>query len=261
MESIDYGVCRLAVVPVRKESSDLSEQVTQLLFGDHYEVLSASKDKKWLQIKITSDQCEGWLDAKQHHTITKEYFDQVNLVDFKITTEVSSWILYKKNPLSIVMGSIVPISASELFKMEEQFAFNGESKALSLRRDFDFIRSIALRYLHSPHQWGGKSPFGIDAAGFTQMVFKMGGYSLSRLLKQQVLQGKKINSLAETKPGDLAFFQDKDGKITHTGILLEEDKIIHVSGRVRIDHLLEEGILNQETKIFSHTLSVLRRII
>jgi len=261
MESIDYGVCRLAVVPVRKESSDLSEQVTQLLFGDHYEVLSASKDKKWLQIKITSDQCEGWLDAKQHHTITKEYFDQVNLVDFKITTEVSSWILYKKNPLSIVMGSIVPISASELFKMEEQFAFNGESKALSLRRDFDFIRSIALRYLHSPHQWGGKSPFGIDAAGFTQMVFKMGGYSLSRLLKQQVLQGKRINSLAETKPGDLAFFQDKDGKITHTGILLEEDKIIHVSGRVRIDHLLEEGILNQETKIFSHTLSVLRRII
>lgn len=261
MESIDYGVCRLAVVPVRKESSDLTEQVTQLLFGDHYEVIRASKDKKWLHIKMAADQCEGWLDVNQHHTITSEYFDQINLADFKITIEVSSWILYKKNPLAIVMGSIVPISASELFKMEEQFAFNGESKALSQRRDFDFIKMIALRYLHAPHQWGGRSPYGIDAAAFSQLVFKIGGYSLPRFLSQQVLHGKKVDSLSQTKPGDIVFFQDKAGKIIHTGILLEEDKIIHVLGRVRIDHLLEEGILNQETKIFSHTLSSFRRII
>lgn len=261
MESIDYGVCRLSVVPVRKESSDLTEQVTQLLFGDHYEVIKPSKDKKWLQIRIVFDQCEGWIDSSQHHTITKEYFDQINLVDFKITTEVSSWILYKKNPLSIVMGSIVPIAASELFKMEEQFAFNGESKAMSQRRDFEYIKSIALRYLHSPHQWGGKSPFGIDAAALMQMVFKIGGYSLPRTLRLQSQAGKKVNSLAGTKPGDVAFFQDKEGKIVHAGLLLDEDKIIHSSGRVRIDHLLEEGILNHETKIYSHALSVIRRIL
>ncbi|HEY5824980.1 MAG TPA: NlpC/P60 family protein, partial [Cyclobacteriaceae bacterium] len=189
MEAIDYGVCRLAVVSVRKESSEVSEQVTQLLFGDHYEVRSQSKDKKWLRVRVAYDQYEGWLDVKQHHTISKDYFDQINLADFKITTEITSWILYKKNPLSIVMGSIVPISASELFKMEEQFAFNGESKSLGQRRDFEYLKSIALRYMHSPYQWGGKSPFGLDASGFTQMVFKIAGYTLQREVNQQMQQG------------------------------------------------------------------------
>jgi len=261
MEVADYGVCRLAVVPVRKDHSDFSEQVTQLLFGDHYEVLSYSKDKHWLQIRIAFDQCEGWLDARQHHSIAKEYFDQINLVDFKITTEITSWILYKKNPLSIVMGSIVPISASELFKMEEQFAFNGESKSLGQRRDFDFLKSIALRYIHSPYTWGGKSPFGIDASGLVQMVFKIAGYNLSRETSRQMQQGKAVKSLTEAKPGDIAFFQDREGKQAHIGILLDDDKIIHSSGRVRIDHLMEDGILNTETKIFTHSLQSIRRIL
>jgi gamma-D-glutamyl-L-lysine dipeptidyl-peptidase len=261
MEVTDYGVCRLAVISIRKEHNDFSEQISQLLFGDHYEVLNHSKDKRWLYIRIAFDQCEGWLDAKQHHSISKEYFEQINLTDFKITTEITSWILYKKNPLSIVMGSIVPISASELFKMEEQFAFNGESKSLGQRRDFDFLKSIALRYLHSPYQWGGKSPFGIDASGLVQMIFKIAGYNLHREANKQLHQGKPVQDIGEARPGDIAFFQDNEGKLIHTGILLDDDKIIHSSGRVRVDHLMEEGILNIETKVFTHTLQSLRRIL
>jgi gamma-D-glutamyl-L-lysine dipeptidyl-peptidase len=259
-ETIDYGVCRLAVVPIRKEPNDLTEQMTQLLFGDHYEVTESSKDKKWFRIRVFGDQSEGWMDAKQHHAITKDYFDQINLVDFKITTEVTSWILYKKNPLSIVMGSIVPISASELFKIEEQFAFNGESKSSGQRRDFEFLKSVALRYLHAPFQWGGKSPFGIDASGFVQMVFKISGYSLFRNSQQQSQQGKSIKNVSEAKPGDLVFFHGKDNKINHSGILLDDAKIIHSFGRVRIDHLMEEGILNTESKIFTHSFNSIRRI-
>jgi hypothetical protein len=261
METMEYGVCRLAVVSVRREASDIAEQVTQLLFGDHYEVINQSKDKRWLRIRTAFDQYEGWLDARQHHSISKDYFDQVNLADFKITTEITSWILYKKNPLSIVMGSIVPISASELFKMEEQFAFNGESKSLGQRRDFEFLKSIALRYMHAPYQWGGKSPFGIDASGFVQMVFKIAGYSLQRESNQQMQQGKMVKDFTEAKPGDLAFFHDKDGKGVHVGILLEEDKIIHASGRVRIDHCMEDGILSSESRIFTHTSHLFRRIL
>jgi hypothetical protein len=134
MEVIDYGVCRLALVSIRKEPRDAAEQVTQLLFGDHYEVTGTSEDKRWLRIVIYADRAEGWLDARQHHTISREYFDQINQTDFKITTEVASPVLYKKSPLTIVMGSIVPISNSELFKIEEQFAFNGEAKGLGQRR-------------------------------------------------------------------------------------------------------------------------------
>ena len=261
MEPAEHGVCRLAVVPVRIDHRDAAEQVSQLLFGDHYEVLSMSADKRWTHIRIYADQCEGWLDTRQHHVISKEYFDQINQTDYKITLDIASPVLYKKSPLTIVIGSIVPISSSELFKIEEQFAFNGESKSLGQKRDIDFLRTVAKKYFSSPHQWGGKSPFGIDASGFVQMVYKMTGYALQRDVHQQSIQGKKIKSHGEAKPGDLAFFSEKGGTVNHVGIILDEEKIIHSYGQVRIDLLTEEGILNPETKIYSHLLHSIRRII
>ena len=261
MVPLDFGVCRLAVVPVRIDHRETSEQVTQLLFGDHYEVLSISADKKWVYIKIYFDQCEGWLEMKQHHAISKEYFDQINQTEYKITTEIASTVLYKKSPLTIVMGSIAPISNSELFKIEEQFAFNGESKGLGQRRDFDFLKTIAKKYFSSPYQWGGKSPFGIDETGFVQMAYKITGYSLPRNLSQQALAGKKIKTFEESKAGDLAFFSEKGGAATHVGIILDDGRIIHSFGQVRIDNITEEGILNPETKIYTHLLHSIRRVI
>ncbi len=261
MEILGYGVCRLSLVPVRAETSHQAEQVTQLLFGDHYEIIDQSSDRKWLKVKIHFDQYEGWIDAKQHHAISKEYYEYLNQAEFKITTDVTSSILYNKSPQIILMGSMIPISSSELFKMEEQFAFNGEAKNLGQKREFDFSKSVAIKYLNSPYLWGGKSSFGIDCSGLVQMVFKICGYRLLRDSWQQANQGKPVKSLDQAKPGDLAFFKNEDEKINHVGILLEDDKIIHASGRVRIDHLNEEGILNMETKIYTHHLSHLRRVL
>ena len=251
----------MAVVPVRKDPREAGEQLTQLLFGDHYEVLDLSQDKKWLQIRIYSDHTVGWLDGKQHHSISKEYFEQINATDYKITTDIASAVLYKKNPLTIVMGSIVPISNSELFKIEEQFAFNGESKSLGQRRDVDYLKNIARKYLQAPCQAGGKSPFGIDPSGLVQMIFKITGYSLPRDIHQQSLAGKKMKSFDEALPGDLAFFYEKGNEVSHVGIILDGDKIIHASGHVRMDRITEEGILNPDTKIYTHLLHSIRRII
>jgi hypothetical protein len=259
-ENLDFGVCRLSLVPVRVESNDKAELTTQLLFGEHYEVLSVSKDKKWLKIRVHFDQYEGWIDVKQHHSITKEHFDYINRADFKITTDITTSILYNKIPLAILMGSIIPISGSELFKMEEQFAFNGESKSLGQKRDAEFLKITAKKYLNAPYQWGGKSPFGIDCSGFVQLVFKINGYRLLRDAEQQAKQGKAV-SFKEIQPGDLIFFKSKENKIVHVGIFLGDDKIIHASGKVRIDHLTEEGILHSESKVFTHSLSHVRRIL
>lgn len=258
-EIIDYGVCRLAIVPVRKDPADSAEQLTQLLFGDHYYVRSVSPDKKWLRVQIFFDQAEGWIDAKQHHTITSEYFEQINQADFKITMDVASTILYKKSPLTIVMGSIVPFSNAELFKIEEQLAFNGEAKSLGQRRDFEFLKSTAIKYLNAPYQLGGKSPFGIDAPGLVQMIFRIAGYPLPRDIAQMYAHGGR--KVEDPQPGDLAFFFTKQGGVNHMGLVLQEDKVIHCSGRVRIDHLNYEGILNPETKIYTHQLSGFRRIL
>jgi hypothetical protein len=261
MEEIDFGVCRLSVIAVRKEPAHQAEQVTQLLFGDHYGVQERSSNKKWMHIRIDFDGYEGWIDAKQHVAISKEYFNHINQAEFKITTDITSTLLYNKSPQMVLIGSIIPISSSELFRMEEQFAFNGEAKNAGQRREFEFMRAIALKYVNSPYQWGGKSPFGIDCSGFTQMVFKICGYKLLRDSTQQVHQGKAVESLAASKQGDLAFFANEKGRVSHAGILLSENKIIHASGRVRVDALTDEGILAAETGKITHLLTSIRRVL
>lgn len=259
MEITGYGVCRLSLVSVRKNPDMQGAVVTQLLFGDHYEVMQEKGD--WLNIRIHFDQMTGWIEAEQHHAITKEYFEQINNADFKITTDLASTILFKKNPLTILIGSVVPISNSELFKMEEQFAFNGESKSLGQKRDFEFLKHIAWKYLNAPHQQGGKSPFGMDGAGLVQVVFKICGYPLPRLAEQQRREGKKVKSLSESAPGDIVFLKKNGTTAATAGILLDEQRIIHVDGKVRMDQLMEDGILHAESKIYTHSVEAIHRIL
>jgi hypothetical protein len=247
-------------VPVRSDAGDKSEMVTQLLFGDHYEVVSHSKDRKWFKIRINFDQFEGWIDGKQHHGISREYYEYLNRAEFKITTDITSSILYNKSPQIILMGSMIPISSSELFKMEEQFAFNGEAKNVGLKREFEFMKNIAMKYLNAPYLWGGKSPFGIDCSGFVQMVFKICGYRLFRDSWQQANQGKSFKTPKQGKPGDLVFFKNAADRVHHVGILLELNRIIHCSGQVKIDLLTDEGI-STDTGILSHRFSHIRRIL
>ena len=223
--AIAFGICRLSIAPVREAANDRSEMVTQLLFGDHYTVLESSENNKWLKIKIEYDGYEGWIDVLQHHEIPQEYFRQVNSSDYKVSLDLTSSILYRKYPINIVIGSILPIATTELFKMEEQLAFNGEAKGLSLKREFDFLKSIALKYLNAPYLWGGRTPFGDRSAG------------------------------------DLAFFNNDKGDIIHVGIILNREEIIHASGKVRIDKLDEAGILNVTSNLRSHYLHSIRRIL
>jgi hypothetical protein len=260
MENIDFGVCRLSVVPVWDKPSGV-HQITQLLFGEHYRVLEKSDDKEWLKTQLAFDQVEGWISQSHHHSISPEFFEQIEASHFKIATDLVSTILYKKSPLPIVIGSIVPISSSELFKMDEQFAYNGEAKPLAQKREKEFLRMIAHRYLHATEVQGGKNPFGISAQGFVQMVFKICGYHLPWEINRMETSGKPVKDFHAREEGDLVFFtRNKDGK-PHVGIVLNDERVIHCHGHVRIDNLLEDGILNSDTRIYTHTLTLVRRLI
>jgi cell wall-associated NlpC family hydrolase len=159
------------------------------------------------------------------------------------------------------MGSVLPIAHTELFDLDEQFAFNGDAKNLGQKRDYEFIKTIALKYLNAPYMWGGKTPYGIDCSGLVQMVYKIAGYKLKRDTSEQVRQGVIINNLKDSKPGDLAFFSDDKGKIGHVGIIIDDGKIIHAYGQVRIDILNQKGIFNEKNKIYTHKLEFIKRIL
>lgn len=257
----EKGICRLSIIPVRADKADTAEMVTQLLFGDHYSVEEVSKDEKWIKIKIYFDGYEGWIDVKQFHLITDEYFNQINNSDYKICTDLTATILYHKRLLPVTLGAIIPISTNEIFAIEEHLGFNGDAKPLSARRDFEFLYSIAKKYLNAPYLWGGKSPFGLDCSGFTQIVYKICGYNLKRDASQQVEQGKVVDGLKDALPGDLAFFRNENKKVTHVGIVLGNQEIIHASGKVKIDFLDENGIFNAEQKQYTHYLTDIKRVL
>lgn len=257
----NYGVCRLSLVPVRAEPGHAAEQVSQFLFGEHYEVLELHSDNKWVRVRNHFDGLEGWLDVRQHHPISAEHFEYINSANFKITTDITANILYNKSPLQVLMGSVIPISGTELFKMEEQFAFNGEAKNLGQKRDLEFVKAMALKYLNAPFMPGGRSPFGIHPAAFIQMVYKISGYALGYSIAQQQEEGRPVTGESGVAAGDLVFFENiRDGS-QHVGILLAEDRVIHVAEKVRIDHFNEEGILTPEPRIYTHTFTHARRVL
>ncbi|MDQ3394152.1 MAG: C40 family peptidase [Bacteroidota bacterium] len=255
------GICRLSIVPVRSSDSDKSEMVTQLLFGDHYSVLEESENGKWLKIKIYYDDYEGWIDKKQHSFISEPFFYQINNLDYKICTDVTAKILFKKQVIHVVLGSILPMASNELFRMEDELQYSGGSKSIWEKRDYKFLKEVALQYLNTPYLWGGKSPFGIDCSGFSQKVFKICGYKLPRDAYQQALVGKIVPDIEDAAPGDLAFFTNTQGRVYHVGIILEDGNIIHASGKVKIEKIDENGIFDKENNVYSHPLSSLRRIL
>lgn len=251
----------MSVVPVRQSPDHRSAQVTQLLFGDHYSIYETTADGQWHKIRIEYDEYEGWISSLQHSMVSEDYFDYLNKTEFKISTELVASLLFRKELVQILIGSVLPISSTELFQIEEQLAYNGSSKNMGEKRDFEFLREIAMKYRNAPYQWGGKSPFGIDCSGLTQQVFRICGYRLKRDAWQQYQQGDAVSSLDAAIPGDLLFFNQDEGKIGHVGILLEGNAFIHASGKVRIDRVDEKGLINSQTNLHSHHLVGIRRII
>lgn len=257
----EYGYCRLSIVPVRAEARESSEMVSQLLFGDLYRVVEYSANREWLKIQADADGYQGWIGNKLHHKVTEAFFQEAQQRLQVVSLEICGKLHLPGQLLHVVMGSTLPVKAQGLFEREENVKFEGKTHIVRKIKDAAILKDYAFQYIDSPYLWGGKSPFGIDCSGLIQMVFKLGGYQLQRDASQQARGGVAVDSLGEVSPGDLAFFHNPEGRITHVGMMLADAKIIHASGRVRVDRLDEKGIFNEQEKTYTHSLSHLRRII
>ncbi len=251
---MEHLICANVFVPVRTGPSHKSEQGSQILFGEKYSIIDRSAD--WLKVRNEYDNYEGWIDNDHHiflrtNDIKVEPDILANITSFidvngnKLTLEAGSEIYnFNKNDRSFIMGDKLYIAPTEV----------------SIAPVNESITDTAARFINCPYLWGGKTSGGIDCSGLTQVVYKIHGEKIPRDSYIQAEAGRPVSFLEEAEPGDLLFFDNEQGKISHVGILFSSGYIIHSSGMVRIDRIDHQGIYNNELKKYTHRLRTIRRI-
>lgn len=256
-----YGFCHLGIVPLRKESNERSEMVTQLLFGDAFTVLDEIEDR--ILIENFDDSYRGWVDKKQITEINFEEFDSYIKSSKQLIKDAIAYVFQtniktkEKIIYPIYLGSQVVSPKFQLGNI--LFEISKSSLTKNLNTTSLHLMTIALKYLSVPYLWGGKSLFGIDCSGFTQMCYKQIGVHLLRDASEQATQGEEVNNLDSAQKGDLCFFSNKEGIITHVGIYMGNNEIIHSSGQVRIDKIDDIGIFRLDKQAYSHNLFKINR--
>jgi len=244
---------------MRAEAGDRHEMTSQLLFGDCFEILEQSENGKWKYIQNDFDGYKGWIDAKQYLPIDEEYIHKLNQTPAVFCKSLYALAKSETRFFPLLMGSTVPMYKNGIIVVgDEPFILEGD---VGFAEPFNAkkIEQTALLYLGAPYLWGGRTHFGIDCSGFMQQLFRMYSIPLPRDASQQAEQGEFVDSVLKAKPGDLAFFNNPEGRITHVGIILGGGKIIHASGKVKIDAIDTEGIYSEELKRHTHRLKLVKR--
>ena len=232
--------------------------ISQLIFGECCELLEQAKE--WTRVRVRYDGYEGWCTTSHLTEIDDAEFGTEQT---PLTPEWVTLLEYNGHPMMVPMGShLTAMKNGKAQWRKNMVHYKGKTwDPQTPARDAKSIRQLTYKFLNIPYLWGGKSVFGLDCSGYVQTVYKFLGIPVMRDAYQQATQGEPIGFLEETRTGDLAFFDNEEGRITHVGILLNAHEIIHASGKVRIDKIDNMGIVQSETHQRTHHLRVIRRLL
>ncbi|HUX97790.1 MAG TPA: C40 family peptidase [Bacteroidales bacterium] len=253
---MEIFVCENVFVPLRSGPTHKSEMMSQILFGEKYRVTDTAGN--WMKIETLFDKYTGWIDL--HHLQHSEDNSGTN-------GEVlnRSLLCFRTDKTKMVLEA-----GCEIFNPDfKEGKFSVGTNTYTTIKDFnssyisanESLADTAIRFINSPYIWGGRVPSGLDCSGFTQLIYKIHGITIARDSMKQAEDGRVVDFITETEPGDLVFFDNERGRISHVGMILSQGLIVHASGRVRIDSIDHQGIFKKEINGYSHKLRTIRRII
>jgi gamma-D-glutamyl-L-lysine dipeptidyl-peptidase len=256
---MQHGICLISIAALREEASHKSQMVTQLLFGDLFEIIEKQDD--WINIKMTYDGYEGWVASNQVKLISIESYNELLNQPAVISGDIVQVLsnITTGNSFLISAGSTMYGVNNDSFSiLGEDYKYSGNLSIVD--QSSKQAVNHALQFLNTPYLWGGRSSMGIDCSGLIQIAFKMAGINLPRDAAQQVNSGFPVDLINEAQPGDLCFFDNYEGIINHVGMILDEQYIIHAHGKVRIDLIDHNGIFSKEANKYTHQLRVINRV-
>lgn len=249
-------ICENVFVPLRSGPSHKSEMLSQLLFGEKYIVLDTVGH--WMKVETQFDKYQGWIDM--------DHMQNSDVQGTECGYVLNRTLLcYKNDKSKLVLEAgceiYNPDFGDKVFSIGKNFYTTDKEFKNSFITTSGTLADTAMKFINSPYIWGGRIPSGIDCSGFTQLVYKIQGTAIPRDSREQSGTGRDVTFIDETVPGDLVFFDDERGRISHVGMILSRGLVIHASGRVRIDTIDHQGIFKHEIGGYSHKLRTIRRII
>lgn len=256
------AICNHSVIPLRSQANHSGELISQLLFGELVEIIDR-KGKLWYKVRSDADNTFGWVASNQIQLITEEEFN-VFKIDFAFALDLINPVRAKKRHFPVPIGARLPSFDGMRFKLNgEEFHYSGQAVNSDTLKEnpFDLLPKIARKFLNAPEMKGGRSPFGIDSGALVQMIFSFLEIQMPRFPDLQIEKGEPVDFVEQIQIGDIAFFQNKTGRITHCGIVLGDKKIIHSSGIVKIDTIDHFGIYNEAISKYTHKLRIIKRLL
>lgn len=254
---MEYAVCIVPIAAVRSMPDHKAEMTSQLLFGECCTITELPKNG-FVKIAVKADGYEGWCQQQHFAAIDWETY---NLPPLLLAAGRENILLCRDSDMHIPFGSsLTSLKNGKLSFENNVFEYSGKTwDVTEVKRSETVIKEIAAHFLNTPYLWGGRSIFGTDCSGFTQMVYKFLNVPLQRDARQQALQGVTVDFLQQAQCGDLAFFDNEDGEIIHVGLLLNNAEIIHASGKVQVDDIDTGGIITRTTGIRTQKLRIIKR--
>jgi gamma-D-glutamyl-L-lysine dipeptidyl-peptidase len=253
---MEYAMVIVPAAPVRKKARHQSEMTNQLLFGETVKIIK-TKSSLWVKVRSLHDQYEGWMT----NTLLLEVEEQGAMkMNDNVASDLYNSILLGEATLRLPFGATLPgFGDGQGMIKDQSYQFNGKYSNRSEQQPGPWlVKQLTSLWLNAPYMWGGRTIFGVDCSGFVQIIYKVMGINLPRDAWQQAQEGHTVKKLKDAVCGDLVFFDDKE-EIVHVGILLNNEQIIHASGKVRIDKIDKKGIINTETGKRTHQLEAIKR--